>query len=626
MPLSVEKRISSIAVLIGPLVTLAITPFWNYDPINLGKVLVLATLSFSCFGLLAPYGLRVYQENKSLSLIVLSFFILMFSSFFFSGANKSQQFWGIWGRSTGILTYCGLLITTLVIAAIQRRDFYVRLMSFLFLTTFLVGIYALFQLFGRDPIEWSAYAAFGTLGNVNFLSGFMGVATSAMLVVSMSSGTTIRTRVLLLLAMITALGIVYQTDSIQGLVAFAAGAMFFLLIESFKRGIKYFLPAIVFSVAGLGMLILALFNKGPLASLIYQVTIVFRADYMHAGLKMLLHNPIFGVGIDSYDDWYRSERGIVSAFRTSFNRTANSAHNVTLDVASGGGFPLLIAYLALIVLVVVSVVKGFKSGLLADPIFLSAVCAWFAYQVQASVSINQIGVGVWGWILSGFIIGLSRIKFEGQGSKVLTYDFSNGLRSKNKYSNLNLKKTQVPNSPPPITVITSLVLASVGFILAFIPLRLDMQFRSAINSRDLVRMIDVVRSPASQAFQISQVANLALANNFPEQGREVTNLLLHRYPRNYFGWSTTLDSPAFSVDRKQEAQRNLRLIDPNEAICLNDDPARSLIEALRSLPVAQQKEILIGWGFANGSSVSGFTSLIGPRGGEIEKRILAFCG
>lgn len=624
LPISVEKRISSIAVLIGPLVTLAITPFWNYDPINLGKVLVLTTFSFSCLGLLAPYCVRIYRENKLLCLIVFSFFVLMLSSFFFSGANKSQQFWGIWGRSTGILTYCGLLVTTLVIAVIQKRFFYVRLMSFLFLTTFLVGTYALVQLFGRDPIEWSAYAAFGTLGNVNFLSGFMGIATSAMLVVSLSTGTSNRTRILLIFAMLTGLAIVYQTDSIQGLVAFAAGSTLFMLIETFKRGIKFFIPAIIVSCAGFSMLVIALFNKGPLASLIYQVTIVFRADYMHAGLKMLLHNPIFGVGIDSYDDWYRTERGIVSAFRTSFNRTANSAHNVTLDVASGGGLPLLIAYLALIILVLVSILKGFKSGLLSDPIFLSAVCAWFAYQVQASVSINQIGVGVWGWIISGLIIGLTRIKHEEQSSKVLTYDFLNSLRSKNNYS--NLKKTQVPNSPPPITVITSLLLTSVGFILAFIPLRLDMQFRSAINSGDLVRMIDVVRSPASQAFQISQVANLALANNFPEQGREMTNLLLNRYPRNYFGWATTLDSPAFSVDRKQEAQRNLRLIDPNEALCLNDDPARSLIEALRSLPVAQQKEILVGWGLADDLSVSGFASLIGPSGGEVEKRILAFCG
>jgi len=69
---------------------------------------------------------------------------------------------------------------------------------------------------------------------------------------------------------------------------------------------------------------------------------------MHAGIAMLLNNPLTGVGIDSYDDWYRAERGIISALRTSLTRTANSAHNISIDIAAGGGFPLLISHLLII--------------------------------------------------------------------------------------------------------------------------------------------------------------------------------------------------------------------------------------------------------------------------------------
>ena len=40
-----------------------------------------------------------------------------------------------------------------------------------------------------------------------------------------------------------------------------------------------------------------------------------------------------------------------------------------------------------------------------DVIFATIVAAWVAYQAQSLISINQLGLGVWGWSLSGLIIG-----------------------------------------------------------------------------------------------------------------------------------------------------------------------------------------------------------------------------
>ena len=39
--------------------------------------------------------------------------------------------------------------------------------------------------------------------------------------------------------------------------------------------------------------------------------------------------------------------------------------------------------------------------------FLAIFSAWLTYQAQSIVSIENIGLGVWGWILGGMIIGLS---------------------------------------------------------------------------------------------------------------------------------------------------------------------------------------------------------------------------
>lgn len=470
---STEKRLRRIALLIGPLVTITITPDWNYDPINLGKILVLASLAFACIGLLLSTPTIILERLGKTNLAISIFFVVsLWSSFFFSGANKSQQFWGTFGRNTGIFTYLALIAIWIVFIVIRHGATYLRAFTFLIATGLFMTLYALIQLTGNDPIKWSSYAAFGTLGNVNFLSGFMGVSAVAMFCLGILPGSTLRTRSIYLLFCVLGMYVVSATDSIQGLVAFGAGAGSLGLLLTLNKGLKYFLPFLSLSIAALSMTVLALFNKGPLANLIYQVTILYRADYMGAGLRMMVDKPFFGVGIDSYDDWYRSERGVISAFRTGFTRTANTAHNIAIDLGAGGGFPLFISYLLLILVVISCTLKGLSSGLAKDRVFGLAVCTWIAYQVQAAVSINQIGVGVWGWIISGILVGYVRLNLKSQESSdskqtneplyLQEYDFFKDFKAFFKSGHQkrggSLKTRALdsqPNTPPAAAVVTS---------------------------------------------------------------------------------------------------------------------------------------------------------------------------
>jgi hypothetical protein len=52
-----------------------------------------------------------------------------------------------------------------------------------------------------------------------------------------------------------------------------------------------------------------------------------------------------------------------------------------------------------------SIVRVIKRQTEFDVVFTAIVAAWVAYQVQSFISINQLGLGVWGWSLSGLIIG-----------------------------------------------------------------------------------------------------------------------------------------------------------------------------------------------------------------------------
>jgi uncharacterized membrane protein len=52
-----------------------------------------------------------------------------------------------------------------------------------------------------------------------------------------------------------------------------------------------------------------------------------------------------------------------------------------------------------------SIVRILKRNSEFDVVFTAIVAAWVAYQAQSLISINQLGLGVWGWSLSGLIIG-----------------------------------------------------------------------------------------------------------------------------------------------------------------------------------------------------------------------------
>ena len=139
----IDRRITLLVLFIGPAVTLVVSPTVSYDPINLIKVLALTTISFAGFGLLMSSP-RMFKDRLSRKFwLTISFFIFsMFSTFLFSGAPKGQQFWGTFGRQTGILTYFSLLLLLVLVAVTADLLFYRKIVLSLIITGIPITIYA----------------------------------------------------------------------------------------------------------------------------------------------------------------------------------------------------------------------------------------------------------------------------------------------------------------------------------------------------------------------------------------------------------------------------------------------------------------------------------------------------
>ena len=546
----IVRRIYWAIIFVGPAVSLAVSPSQSFDPINLVKLIILATSGFVIFGLFLSSTTNLVSRISKFFWIYCGLFILaMASTFLFSGAPKGQQFWGSFGRNTGLLTYLSLLFILIGTALLQKAHLYRAVINSLVLTSIPVLIYCLIQIAGLDPIGWSLMDTFATFGNTNFLSAFLGISALASLILAFDKTKIIGVRIGLICLVLLSAFIILDTGSIQGFMILVAGigVAGYLFVRSGKKILILRIPYAILSFVGLFLAIVGVANKGPLASFIFQPSILYRADYWHAGWVMTFQHPIFGVGLDSYGDWYREVRGSISTLRTGPERTANTAHNIFLDLSSNGGLPLILSYLALIGFALTIGFRWIRKNKDFDPYFVAIFSCWVAYQIQALVSINQIGIGVWGWILNGALIG-----YGISATPEATKEVMRSVRNKTR------KTSTLPASSGALAIL----FAALGFALAYIPFNADAAYKSADKSRDLAIMMKSVELPGTTGWHLSQVLNAAVMNNFPTQAKILDTEMIKKYPRDLYGWKILYFLTSSTPEEKKLALAKLGELDP----------------------------------------------------------------
>ncbi len=544
------KRMAQSLLIVGPLASLAVSPGTNFDPINLIKLLIITPIAFFCFCLFLSSFKNLRKRLDSILCYSLGLFLFaMFSTLLFSGAPFSQQIWGTFGRNTGLLTYLALILIFVGTAIIQKIDFYHKLVNSLLITSLPMTAYCLIQYAGIDPIAWSEKNVFGTLGNINFSSAFFGFSSICALGLLFEKRFSFGIKVGIFLLILIDMFIVLSTGSIQGFMIFVAGAGLtgFLYLRSNAKIRILSVPYAIISFIGVVFTVLGLSNKGPLAKFLFAPSIVFRTDYWHAGWRMTLDHPFFGVGMDSYGDWYRSSRGMISTLRTGPERVANTAHNIFLDLSSNGGFPLLIAFLAINFVALRAAVIVLKRNSNFQPYFVAILSTWFGYLIFSGISINQVGVGIWGWLFTGALIG---------------YEAATRGPSSNLQSNLKKISTKKNSSLAPAAGILGFVGFALGFLLAYIPFNADVQYRNATKTAAMDQIIKSTKVLGSTAYHTELALDTALKNNFQIQIDLLTRQLVSSYPLDFMGWRSLQILPSATVTEKLLALEKIQELDP----------------------------------------------------------------
>jgi hypothetical protein len=177
------------------------------------------------------------------------------------------------------------------------------------------------------------------------------------------------------------------------------------------------------------------------------------------------------------------------------------------------------------------------------------IVTWICYQVQSIISINQIGLAVWGWVTGGALIA---------------YEFSTRASQGEESSRLVSRKA-IKNNP----LISAQMLAGlgmvVGVLIAIPPLSGDIKWREALKSQnaDLVTaaLTPSYMSPASSNLYIN-ATQIFEQSDLPALAYKYGKLSTEFNPDHFDSWRFLYSLKNSTPEDRKLAKENMIRLDP----------------------------------------------------------------
>lgn len=400
---------ASLILLSAALVTLYINPGLE-DPFNSPKLWILIVFGSWIAGLLIT--LKNSGSDKPLTYLKIILLSLILSLVLATGFTdvKYTAIFGEVQRRIGLITYLFLAIYLFASSKFIRYSSMSKLFYINAVIATAFVIYGYIQTSGNDFVEWdNPYnSIILTLGNPNFASALMAILAVLCITAAVNDQTHISFKLVNVLLTLSLLYEIYLSNSRQGIVAFLLAISVLITVACFNRNKKLGVLALIVSIFAGIMAVLGMLQIGFLTEYLYKGSISIRGFYWRAGLEMFLSKPFTGIGVERYGSYFKEFREVEYPLRYGFDITSTNAHSVPIQMFATGGILVGLSYLTLVSYI-------FYRGLLAlrkysgnQRLTVAGIfSAWLAFQAQSIISIDNIGLTIWGWILGGIVIGLS---------------------------------------------------------------------------------------------------------------------------------------------------------------------------------------------------------------------------
>jgi len=519
------------------------------DPINWPKQIALLTI----IPFIALAGYRAYKQSANVSSVNYQVRLLLLSIIFtitaiilakfFENLSWTRILWGLWGRNNGLLTITSLFIVALSFSLMNHaRTFGSKFLHSLELASVIFCSYGLVQWLGSDPVNWSqSNQVFSFFGNTNFASAMFALSASCFLLLLVFEKYNLVLRLIRLTFFGISMGLIVATKSIQGLGAILIVGLLTLFI--WLNIVSLVKKLIFLACAGfLGIFVfLGTLGFGPLGNVIGQYTVQLRYQYWLTGIRIGETSPIWGVGVDSYGDHFRTYRSQALAERTSIDLVTNNAHNVFVQAFATLG---ILGLIAVLIPVLIGVFISFKTLLndTSSNIDKGIASVFLALWSMSIFSIDNISIAVWNYAFLGLVLALR--------TREIKDSLDSPIRVKRSQPDIDVKRY--------IALLFSGILFATGWYSSypdrstqkFLATQVDPQNSGAVSTR-VNEISKVAQSPSVLEIEYWYLASeLNKTNRFSELFA-ILDLSLTRYP-NDFG---LLDlSAGFREQRGQQVQ------------------------------------------------------------------------
>jgi hypothetical protein len=239
---------------------------------------------------------------------------------------------------------------------------------------------------------------------------------------------------------------------------------------------------------------------------------------------MFQQNPLMGVGMDRYGAYFKEYREVGYPLAYGFDITSSNAHNTFIQFFATGGFFLGTTYLVLNGFILWCGIVGVRKFTGNSRLLITGLLsAWVAFHSQSLISIDNIGVSIWGWVLGGSIIGLSVSRPESDAN-----DQKQFLGKKN---DINLKRV-LTSSSFTILIVILVSLLYRGEVNNFnANVRLDTQDQGARESFKQIQL-NAVNTPLNDSNYSLNRAITLVQSGFVDEGIKIAISIHERDLRN----------------------------------------------------------------------------------------------
>ena len=374
-----------------------------------------ATLVVLC-GLVA-IAIGVGREIRTRSIVVpwtppvlaAAVFIGFYGVATLTSTTPMQSVVGQYEQNAGLVLYAACVALFLATVRAHDERTLPTLVRVLVVAAALVVLYAFMQWAGIELFDFvDSTKVFSTLGNPNFLAGWVGIALPLCLGLAVARNATPAWRIVAAVVAVAIVPVSVRTQSFQGPMTVAVSGLAFVVLLVATGGLP--IPPALRSRRGLAVLVLAVVVAAPFAVKVVgdgiDQGLLERRYFWRAAVEVVHDHPVLGTGPDTFHNQFLSRRSVAHAALPD-SKNAGAAHDVPLEIFVDGGLLAGLPYLAFIGLVGWRLVVAVRRRH-GEPWLVAGIgAAWIGYQVQSLVSLDKPGLIVIHWVLAGATVVLA---------------------------------------------------------------------------------------------------------------------------------------------------------------------------------------------------------------------------